>query len=47
VDSWNVIELAEGKKTEGTHFYPPLKDGEDAAPGGRHGKTRNGDAAAA
>ena len=23
MDVWNVIDLAEGRKTEGTRFYPP------------------------
>jgi hypothetical protein len=27
LDAWNVIDLAEGRKTEGTRFYPPPEDG--------------------
>jgi hypothetical protein len=27
MDAWNVIELAEGRKTEGTRYYPPPKEG--------------------
>jgi hypothetical protein len=27
LDTWNVIDLAEGRKTEGTRFYPPSEDG--------------------
>jgi hypothetical protein len=23
MDAWNIIDLAEGRKTEGTRFYPP------------------------
>ena len=26
MDVWNVIDLAEGRKTEGTRFYPPPED---------------------
>jgi hypothetical protein len=26
LDTWNVIDLAEGRKTEGTRFYPPPGD---------------------
>jgi hypothetical protein len=27
LDAWNVIDLAQGRKTEGTRFYPPREDG--------------------
>jgi len=27
LDAWNVIDLAEGRKTVGTRFYPPPEDG--------------------
>jgi hypothetical protein len=27
LDTWNVIDLAEGRKTEGTRFYPLPQDG--------------------
>ena len=26
MDVWNVIDLAEGRKTEGTRFYPPPEE---------------------
>jgi hypothetical protein len=27
MDALNVIDLAEGRKTEGTRYYPPPEDG--------------------
>jgi hypothetical protein len=32
LDSWNVIDLADGRKTEGTRFYPPPDNVARSAP---------------